>query len=176
MNYDAFSHGQIKSKIWLAEKLEPHIGKDVVVLGSWYNLTAFMLKCRGSNSNFIGIDIDSEVVPIADKICNTWIIEGSVRNMLGDAKNIDVNYDTVINCSSEHMTTEWFDNVKQGTLVCIQSSNIVDPNHPWYIVTESPDINSFKQKYNLSSTLFIDTLRIQYSDWGYDRYMLIGIK
>jgi hypothetical protein len=135
-----------------------------------------MLKCRGSNSNFIGIDIDSEVIPVADKISNTWIIEGSVRNMTGDSKNITVDYDTVINCSSEHMTTEWFDNIKQGTLVCIQSSNMIDPNDPWYIVTASPDIESFKQKYNLSSTLFIDTLRIQYSDWGYDRYMLIGIK
>jgi hypothetical protein len=176
MNYDAFSHGQIKSKLWLAEKIEPYIGKDVIVLGSWYNLTTFMLKCRGSNSNFIGIDIDSEVIPIADKICNTWIIDGSVRNMTGDSKNITVDYDTVINCSSEHMTTEWFDNIKQGTLVCIQSSNMIDPNDPWYIVTASPDIESFKQKYNLSSTLFIDTLRIQYSDWGYDRYMLIGIK
>jgi hypothetical protein len=31
MNYDAFSHGQIKSKLWLAEKIEPYIGKDVVV-------------------------------------------------------------------------------------------------------------------------------------------------
>jgi hypothetical protein len=53
---------------------------------------------------------------------------------------------------------------------------MIDPNDPWYIVTASPDIESFKQKYNLSTTLFLDTLRIQYSDWGYDRYMLIGIK
>jgi hypothetical protein len=176
MNFDSFSHGQIKSKLWLVENLEPHIGKNVVVLGSWHNITSFIFKVRGNKSHFIGLDIDPEVKTIADKICDTWRIEGSVTNLTRDAKKIPIDYDTVINCSSEHMTTEWFDNIKQGTLVCIQSSSIVDPNHPWYIVTASPDIDSFKQKYNLSKTLFCDTLRIQYGGWGYDRYMLIGYK
>jgi hypothetical protein len=176
MNFDSFSHGQMKSKLWLAENLEPHIGKNVVVLGSWYNITSFIFKVRGNKSHFTGIDIDPEVKPIADRICDTWRIEGSVSNFTGDAKKIKVEYDTIINCSSEHMTTEWFDNVKSGTLVCIQTSNLVDPNHPWYVVTPSTDIESFKQKYNLSKTLFLDTLRIQYGGWGYDRYMLIGYK
>ena len=105
-----------------------------------------------------------------------WYVEGSVENITSDANNITVPYDVVINCSSEHMTTEWFDNIKPGTLVCIQSSNMTDTGEPWFIKTASPDIESFKQKYNLSTTLFCDTLRIQYDSWGYDRYMLIGIK
>lgn len=176
MDFDSFSHGQIKSKIWLAEKLEPYIGKNVVVLGSWYNLTAFVLKCRGNSSKITGVDMNPEVKPIADKICDVWRIEGSVSNITGDAANIPVDYDTVINCSSEHMSTEWFDNIKTGTLVCIQTSNITDPEYPWYIVTASPDIESFRSKYKLSSVLFCDTLRIQYDHWGYDRYMLIGTK
>lgn len=176
MDFDSFSHGQIKSKVWLAENLEQHIGKHVAVLGSWYNLTAFILKCRGVKSNITGIDINPEVKNIADKICDYWRIEGSVSNITENALELPLEYDTVINCSSEHMTTEWFDNIKQGALVCIQTSNITDANEPWFIVTPSPDIDSFRQKYNLSTTLFLDTLRIQYGDWGYDRYMLIGYK
>lgn len=176
MDFDSFSHGQIKSKIWLAENLEASIGKNVVILGSWHNLTAFILKCRGNQSNITGIDLNPNVKEVADKICDTWKIEGTVTNITGDANNIPVEYDTVINCSSEHMTTEWFDNIKRGTLVCIQSSNIIIKEHPWYIVTASPDIQSFKQKYNLSAPFFCDTFRIQYGDWGYDRYMLIGYK
>jgi SAM-dependent methyltransferase len=177
MNYDAFSHGQMKSKLWLVQKLEPYlIDENIVVLGSWYNTTALVLKCRNYNGKIYGIDIDPDVKSIADKICDQWVIEGSVVNITGDASNIPVSYDTVINCSSEHMTTEWFDNIKPGTLVCIQSSNVTESGDPWYIKTASPDIDSFKQKYNLSKTLFCDTLRIQYDNWGYDRYMLIGVK
>ena len=176
MDFDSFSHGQIRSKLWLANRIDPYMGKNVVILGSWHNIMAFILKVRGSTSHFTGIDVNPEVKNVADKICDTWRIDGSVENITGDATNIPVEYDTVINCSSEHMTTEWFDNLKPGTLVCIQSSNVIDPNHPWYVITPSPDIESFKQKYNLSTTLFCDTLRIQYNDWGYDRYMLIGYK
>lgn len=177
MNFDSFSHGQMKSKIWLAEKLEPYLTKEnIVVLGSWYNVTALVLKCRNYAGKIYGIDIDPEVKSIADKVCNMWVIENSVENIICDANNITVPYDAVINCSSEHMTTEWFDGIKPGTLVCIQSSSVTDPEYPWLIKTASPDIESFKQKYNLSTTLFCDTLRIQYDSWGYDRYMLIGIK
>jgi hypothetical protein len=177
MNYDAFSHGQMKSKLWLVEKLEPYLyNENIVVLGSWYNITALVLKCRNHNGKIYGIDIDPEVKSIADKICNQWVIEGSVENITGDANHITVPYDTIINCSSEHMTTEWFDGIKPGTLVCIQSSDVTDPEYPWLIKTASPDLESFKQKYNLSKTLFCDTLRIQYGDWGYDRFMLIGVK
>lgn len=177
MNFDSFSHGQMKSKLWLAEKLEQcNLGDNIVVLGSWYNLTALVLKMHNYSGKIIGIDIDPEVKTIADKLCDMWVIEGSVENITGDSTSIDVPYETVINCSSEHMTTDWFDNIREGTLVCIQSSNVTDPEYPWLIKTASPDIESFKQKYNLSTTLFCDTLRIQYNDWGYDRYMLIGIK
>lgn len=176
MNYDSFSHGQIKSKLWLAEKIEPFIKKNTLVLGSWYNLTAFILKTRGYTGNITGIDIDPKVKEIADKICNLWILEGSVFNYTEDAANVSYDYDTIINCSSEHMSCNWFTNVRADSLVCIQSTNVIDDSDPWYIANPSPTINSFAEKYNLSTTLFLDTLRIQYDTWGYDRYMLIGYK
>jgi hypothetical protein len=178
MNYDSFSHGQIKSKLWLCEKLEPYIAnKKIVVLGGWYNIIAFMLLSRGNHIEKItSIDVDTSVAPIANKINDLWVIEGIVENITGNANNIPVQHDVIINCSSEHMDIDWFDQIRPGTIVCIQSSNIIDPNDPWFIKTASPDIESFKQKYNLSKTLFCDTLRIQYDSWGYDRYMIIGIK
>lgn len=176
MNLDSFSHGQIKSKIWLAENIEKYLGNNIVVLGSWYNLTAFILKTRGYKGSILGIDIDPSVKEIANKVCSTWYIQGEVENITGDATNIPLTHEVVINCSSEHMSTQWFDNVQQGSLVCIQSSNIIDNNDPWYVTNHSPTITSFVEKYNLSKTLFCDTLRIQYDNWGYDRYMLIGIK
>jgi len=183
MNFDSFSHGQIKSKLWLCESLENHIPNNatIALLGGWYNLLGFIMLARNSHkiSSILNIDIESSAIDIANKINNGWMIGvgAKINNIVADACSYNYQgFDVVINCSTEHMSTEWFNNVSYGTLVCIQSSNIVDPNDPWHIVTPSPDIESFKQKYNLSTTLFIDTMRIQYGDWGYDRYMLIGYK
>jgi hypothetical protein len=178
MNFDSFSHGQIKSKLWLCDKIEPYLNNsNIVILGGWYNVLSFLLLSRNNSINKItSIDIDPTTKDIADKITDLWRYENKVENIVADALDIEIQYDTVINCSSEHMTTDWFNKIKDGTLVCIQSSNMTDVNEPWNIVTPSTDLQSFKDKYMLSKTMFLDTLRIQYNNFGYDRYMLVGIK
>lgn len=183
-NYDAFSHGQIKSKMWLCEKLEPHIpeSSSIAILGSWYNVLGFMLLTRNNKpyASITGIDQDHYSTKIANKILNFWIIENfqSINHISQDVNTIDLNaYDVIINCSPEHMeSSDWFTNIKEGTIVCIQSSNVTDPNYPWLIQNPSPNLTSFVSKYPVTDTLFLDTLPIRYKDWGYDRYMLIGIK
>lgn len=180
MNYDAFSHGQIKSKLWLCENLEPllKLSPKIVILGSWYNVLGFMLKCRNPSHIITGIDIDSQAIDVANRITDYWKIENqSVNNLCGRADDIKGEYDVVINCSSEHMdTTSWFDNIKPGTLVCIQSSDITDPQEPWIIKNPSESLGSFRDKYPLKKLMFLDALKIDYGSWGYQRFMLIGIK
>lgn len=182
-NYDSFSHGQIKSKLWLCDELEKYIPNisSVAILGCWYNVLAFMLLSRNNKKylSIVGIDQDKNTLHVADKLLNYWIIENSVKikHLNADANFCDLkNYDVVINCSSEHMQSTWFNNIPNGTLVCVQSSNVVDPNYPWLIKNPSPDLNSFVSKYPVTEKLFLDTLPIRYDGWGYDRYMLIGIK
>lgn len=183
MNYDAFTHGQIKSKIWLCEQLEPYIQQhsSTMILGCWYNVLGFMLLTRNSAKYdaIVGIDIDQSAINIADKFLDRWIVEDKkVYNIATNANRIDYSgIDTVINCSGEHMESmEWFDRIPTGTLVCIQSSNVTDPNDPWFIKNPSATLESFKQKYNLSITHTIDTMYINCGNWGYDRFMIIGIK
>jgi hypothetical protein len=183
MNYDAFSHGQIKSKLWLCDELEKHIlnNSNVKILGSWYNVLAFMLLTRNPNNyqSIEGIDIDPEVCSVADKICNYWLQEGQVvKNITGDALSVCYdNAQVVINCSPEHMNnTDWYTKVPTGTLVCIQSSNITDPLYPWLISTPHTSIEDMKLKYPMNSLNYSGQLRIDYGSWGYDRFMLIGIK
>jgi hypothetical protein len=183
MNYDAFSHGQIKSKLWLCEKLEPQIQpqSNTMILGCWYNILGFMMLTRNPYRyrSIVGIDTDQEAIDIADKVLDRWIVENrKVHNMALNANALDyTDMDTVINCSSEHMeSNDWFDKIPEGTLVCIQSSNVTETGEPWFIKNPSPTLESFTQKYNLSKTHFADTLRIDYGSWGYDRFMLIGIK
>jgi hypothetical protein len=184
INFDSFSHGQIKSKLWLCEKLEPCLPDspiNIVILGSWYNILGFMLLVRNEKKykTITGVDVDSSVQPIANKICDYWVLESKqVHNIVEDANLIDYQFiDVVINCSPEHMdNTNWFDNIPCGTLVCIQSSNMTDSSEPWHIKNPSHSIEDFANKYPVSSTLFLDALPIRYQDWGYERYMLIGIK
>lgn len=179
-NIDSFSHGQVKSKLWLCEQLEPYVNNStVMILGSWVNVLGFMMLTRKPNSyrHIRGIDSDNNAVELADKVNSYWFIEGILRNTVDNANTVDKQgYDIVINCSSEHMTsTEWFDSIPEGTLVCIQSSNITDTNDPWFVTNPSSTFESFMEKYPLT-VKFAGTLPIRYNDWGYDRYMVIGIK
>lgn len=181
IHFDSFSHGQVKSKQWLCENLEPLINQraSVVILGSWVNVTGFMMLTRRPDlyHHIKGIDIEPNSIEVANKVNDCWVIEKMMSHELGDANSISTSgVDIVINCSSEHMnSTIWFDNIAPGTLVCVQSSNVTDENDPWYITNPSPTFESFMEKYPLD-VKFAGTLPIRYNDWGYDRYMVIGIK
>lgn len=184
MNFDAFSHGQVYSKLWLCEQLEPFIKEKsrVLILGSWYNILGFMLNCRKPNyyTEIRGLDIDPEATNVANKINGAWVIDNpTIFNETGDANYYEYQgYDVVINCSGEHFqSTKWFDRLPSNILVCIQSTNIVDENPPWLISQPTPDFNSFIQKYPLTNPLFANSKQIQYkNNTGYDRYMMIGYK
>jgi hypothetical protein len=182
MNFDAFSHGQIISKLWLCEKLEPHMPENatVFILGSWYNTLGSLMLTRNRNlyQHILGIDLDSEAVELADKLCSTWIIERKLRNIVGDACSYKLEGpDVVINCSSEHMDSTWFDHVTSGTLVCIQSSDIVEPDEVWVIENPSSTLESFSEKYPMTEILFEDVYPIEYENgFGYKRFMKIGRK
>lgn len=180
-NLDCFSHGQVASKLWLCETIEPLINdkSSVMILGSWVNVLGFMLLTRNPSkyTHIRGIDMDSNNIELADKVNSYWFIEGILRNTVDNANTVSKEgYDVIINCSSEHMSsTEWFDSIPQGTLVCVQSSNITDVNDPWFVTNNSPTFDLFMKKYPLN-VKFAGTLPIKYNDWGYDRYMTIGIK
>lgn len=179
----AFSHGQIHSKIWLCEHLEKFlpINPRVAVLGSWYNVIAFMLLTRKPDLyQFItGIDMDASATEVAEKICDAWRFgcDRKVSNITADVGDFDYHeFDVVINCSAEHMSSEWFEKIPTGTLVCIQSSDVTNESHPWLVTNPNPTMETLIKKYPLSRSLFSDEKEINYGDWGYKRFMLIGVK
>ena len=182
MNYDSFSHGQVVSKVWLCEQLEPFVtdNSNVLIIGSWYNILGFMMLTRNKNlyQHILGIDLTKNSTEIADKLNDAWDIEGKLSNNIADAQYYDyTGFDLVINCSCEHMDNDWLDKINHGTLVCIQSSDVVDPNEPWFITNPNSTLNEFSEKYSLKSVLFEGTLPIKYSTgFSYNRFMKIGIK
>ena len=184
MNYDAFSHGQIKSKLWLCEELEKQVKIEsrVAILGGWYNVLGFLLLTRNKDKilSILNIDIDSSAIDVANKITEGWMIgpEANVNNIVADASTYNYEgFDIVINCSPEHMhSNDWFNNIASGTMVCVQSSDIDSNDDVWKVTNPNASIEDLVEKYPLSQTLYKDSMEFVYGDWGYKRFMIIGIK
>lgn len=183
INFDSFSHGQVVSKLWLCEELEKCVSTNarVAILGSWYNLLSFMLLTRRNDlyQFMLGIDIDSAATEVSERICDAWRFgcDKKVSNITADAGKFNYDgFNVVINCSVEHMANDWFDKIPSNTLVCIQSSDVTIQEYPWLIANPNPTIETLIKKYPLSRTLFSGEKEINYSDWGYKRFMLIGVK
>lgn len=180
-NLDCFSDGQVKSKIWLCNILEKHLPfkSNIAILGGWYNLLGFMLLTRNpENYKMIdNYDIDINATNIANSVTDAWN-KKIVNNYNKDCYDVNYDkYDCIINCSPEHMIDNtWLEKIPAGKLVCIQSSNVTDPNHPWYIKTPSRDLKDFSENFVLSKVIYLDEMNIDYDSWGYKRFMLTGLK
>lgn len=179
----AFSHGQIVSKQWLCEKLEPILadGMRVAILGSWYNLTGFLLLVRNKKrlAKIDGYDTDSNALAIADKICNAYLSDfgGPVHHYNRDAAQIDLNdYNVVINTSCEHMDRSWYDNVRSSTIVCVQTSDMTPEIGRWDVSNPYPTMDSFQRSFPVSRLMFGGQKEIAYSEFSYRRFMVIGTK
>ena len=97
-------------------------------------------------------------------------------------RNADVNtynlqgYNVIINCSTEHMTSEWFENIDPNALVCIQTTDVDNQDEPWFITNPTKTIDDFKTKYPMTEVLFSGSKSFVYPDVSYDRHMIIGRK
>ena len=178
INKDAFSNGQMDSKLWLCRELEnlQWTSKLTHIYGGWYGITALLLLSRekfkvGRIESF---DIDPTCEPIADMINENWVIkEWTFKAHTTDCNTIKSNADLIINTSSEHFETmEWFDNIKPGTRVIIQGNNMPHDDH----VIHSNSLNEFIGHYPLSTINYSGQLEFVYPAWKFTRYMIIGVK
>lgn len=186
MDYNAFSHGQVLSKIWLCEELEKYMQDKtrIVVLGCWYNLTAFILFSRNHEAyaKIDGIDLNIENVGLSDKINNAWKIENKLDSYFADVNNTFYqNYDVVICSSVEDIKgNQWFERIPNGHLVCLQTLNLTEKQTKkydnWNIVNPTKTLKEFKTKYPLQKILYEGSRKFDYDHLKYNRHMLIGIK
>lgn len=183
IDFNAFSHGQIHSKLWLCEQIEPLLpdNPNILVLGAWYSLVNFMLLTRNRHRyNLItSVDKDPKAIEVSEKILNAWTIgdRSIVKTQVRDTDtpdNVDNIYDVIINCSCEHMNNLWFTRVKNHQLICIQTSNMVTDDPLWDIKNPNPTMEVFKAKYPMSQILFEGEKVFDYGHLNYSRYMLIG--
>lgn len=187
--HESFYHGLVKSKIWLCEELETAICSECFtnptlhILGCWDNLLAFMLLTRKPTfySTVYGYDINPEAIDNANKVCDMWKYESpKVHNYVQDVNEYDFSLHTnsiFINCSIDQMdNNNWYNSVPKGSLVCIQTTNMKDPNFPWLIKQTTDSLDELVDRFNLSNLLYSGSKSIQYETNGYKRYMIIGTK
>ena len=187
MNRDAWSHGQVTSKLWLCEKLERLTAErykeyKIWIYGGWYGMTAFLLFSRGKMGieSICSFDIEPQCEKIADIINNNWEIdEWRFKAFTEDVnENLSVKYpnpDIIINTSCEHMMENtWFNQIPAGMTVALQSTDQEHDDDEEHNLTYS--LTDMIEKYPLSNIWFKGEKKFEYPDKKFKRYMIIGIK
>lgn len=176
---DAFSNGQIASKIWLCEELEKigHRSELTYLYGGWYAVTAFLLLSRGIYrvDKIISWDVDPSVKEPSMLLNENWVCdEGRFYSYTMDCNTLaNVYADCIINTSTEHFESNlWFDNIPKNTLVVLQGNNMNHDDHTSHFT----DLENFASHYPLESVLFKGEKEFVYPDWKFNRYMIIGRK
>ena len=178
-NKDAFSNGQVDSKLWLCRELErlEWTSKLTHIYGGWYGVLGFLLLSREKFqvNRIESFDRDPSCEPIANMINRNWIVKKKQFIAYTTNCNLPIpgNPDLIINTSTEHFDQmAWFDNIKPGTRVILQGNDLEHEDH----VGNAEDLTDFENKYKLTSVAYKGTMDFVYPDWSFSRYTIIGIK
>ena len=170
-----FSRTQVLSKIWIGETIAKFYNnfENVLLIGGWTTHHTLFLK-NIKIKNLFSIDIDSSINKTAYVFNPNVIIDNKdILNSFDNNNNILINekiqdFDLVINTSAEHMTLDWYNKIKPGTIVLIQSNNMDDPDH----INKSIHLGEFLRKYPTSKTFYRGEINFD----SYSRFMIFGVK
>ena len=167
---DAFHTNQIESKkqASLAFGAVSDNANKVLYIGSWLGFLTHVLIEKYPSINFYEVDMDTRCKEVSGRFNYTF------KNYLGhQSANINnfesINdFDTIINLSCEHMTTDWYNRIKSGTQLIIQSNNLVIDDH----INNCKSLQDFKKKYPIKEIKYSNTLKLNV----FNRFTLSGIK
>ena len=194
---DAFSRSQMKSKIWLIEELAKIDTNydNVVVMAGWFGQLKSIYDKRLTYAKMRIVEMDKSACETSDYIFNLSNLENyKVKSVFADINNLtmhkngyewdvenfkeNIKYgekflpNLIINTSAEHMTEDWFFQIKfkemeSNPIVAIQSNNLFDiPEH----INCVHSVDHMKKKFPMKEILFEGELQLK----GYKRVMLIG--
>lgn len=189
---DAYSSGQVLSKIWLCEELEKcavtHAlsPRTIWHLCGWNGVLPFLLFSRGRLAilKIRSFDIDAKAVLTADQFLNAWEWQAWMfKAICADIHYLDYENpgqyhserpDVVINCALEHLSDQtWWEKIPIGTTVVLQGTDM--KNHDHVVGLDSAaDILSL---YPCREVYFNGAKLFQYdSGFSFSRFMIIGKK
>lgn len=191
---DAFSRGQVLSKIWLVTELAKIKTqfKMIHVHAGWMGqIRLYLDQAKIEYEKMRIFDIDPVAMKLSDKVFNNELLENwKVKSAYFDITDTEQLYRTgyeyyctdtitektlpsfVINTSCEHFTDEWYHKLKNrsegwGNLVAIQTNNFHKiEDH----INTVHSLDEMKMKYPMDEILYEGELELN----GYTRYMLIG--
>ena len=194
---DAFSRSQIRSKIWLVSELAKirTQWQDVAVFAGWFGQLTMLFRQQLTYRSMRIIELDAEACRASDYVFNLAnLTEHKIKAVCADINALTLHKkgyewsvenfrestsyrekflpDLVINTSAEHMTEEWFHQLRfkqldSDPIVAIQSNNLFDiPEH----VNCVHSVDHMKKKFPMRKVLFAGELQLK----GYKRVMLIG--
>lgn len=178
---DAFSSGQMSSKLWMCqelEKLDHSYPKKIWIFGGWHGLSALLLLSREILPilSIRSFDIDPACQPIADILLENWVWqEWKFKACTKDCNNLtyDDYPDIIINTSTEHFhSKKWFDSIPKNTMIVLQSNDMKHEDH----ITCFKKLDDFINFYPVKKLLYKGQLDFKYPTWGFSRFMLIGKK
>ena len=180
---NAFNRNQIRSKVWLADKLydaaQGSLG-TVFILGGWYGVLGSILlnDTRFDCDQIVSVDIDNSCKPVAETLNRRYVADRKFLAITADMLEFDFPIEkkssrnaTIINTSCEHMPdfSTWFRRLPGDALITLQSNNFYScPEH----INCVPDLAEFKQQAPLREYLYEGELALK----KYTRFMLIGRK
>lgn len=186
LDFDAFSHGQMSSKLWLCEHLEKYVNEQIQspisisIFGSWIALLPFLILSRGKVKvrQFDLHDQDPEAHKNARRILDYWKFDPEIRINFhtNDCNKVNIrseNTDLVINTSCEHIDgLSWWKQLPQKTYFCLQTTDMVHPTH----ISSPESLNSWIQSLSLSSDqiFYSGEKKVSYPAFSFHRWMLIG--
>tara|TARA_B100001175_G_scaffold315939_1_gene328645 strand:+ start:4335 stop:5381 length:1047 start_codon:yes stop_codon:yes gene_type:complete len=191
-----FSRGQMKSKCWMVKQLNEifpntYLG-TVAHYGGWYATVAKNLFEQFKIRKYYNLELDPDCIEISDdfnytQYQNKWQFKSvqknvseikykddnsfdiQIKNQQGHFVSANVKPDLIINTSCEHMNEDWFKNLPDGQLLCLQTNDYFSNEQHINCVH---GIEEAKAKYPMKEVLYegeIDTHL-------YNRFMLIGEK
>jgi len=194
---DAFSRSQIKSKIWLIQELA-HIQahyKQVAVLAGWFGQIKSIYDQQLTYGKMRVVELDRSACETSDYVFNLSNLENhKVKAVCANINELTLHKngyewrvenfrdgtaysekflpDLIINTSAEHMTEEWYHQLRfkqlaSDPIVAIQSNNLFDiAEH----VNCVHSVDHMIKKFPMREVLFAGELQLK----GYKRVMLIG--
>lgn len=185
---DAFSHGQIRSKLWLSEKFADWSKKHVEAsenltlnwYGSWVGIGPFLLLSR-TDIKFTRVnlfDLNAQDLEVSRSILDYWRCE-SIEIIthcidVNDHRPENTPNQVFINSACEHMAEHlWLEQIPKGSFVLLQSTDMQHPEH----VNCAIDLEQFINNYSPGLTV-LESQQIDffYPDKQFSRFMLFGRK
>jgi hypothetical protein len=195
---EAFSKGQVASKLWLAKTLEEVFQgrrfECVFLLAGWYGLLARILLDETEKVTFAKIrsfDIDPACEAVADTLNRKWVMKDwtfkastqdimdidysghryRVKNSKGQVAELYETPDLILNTSCEHLTDfdGWLAKIPADVPVVLQSNDYFEaPEHKNCVKS----LEDFLKQASLKKVLFADAMKFP----EYQRFMIIGTR